>query len=208
MKITKFLHSCLVVEDQNMTFLFDPGIFTYNAQALDLGKIAKLDYLLITHEHADHFHMPLIHAIVAKFPQVKIITNKSIVSLLQKENIVASSQKDQFVQTENSSHEKLWDLKPPENVVIHILNRLTHVGDSLHFSKTHEILILPITAPWGSTTEAVNKALSIKPKVIIPVHDWMWKDEIRKAMYQRLSEFFPTYGIQFKGLETGEPLTI
>jgi L-ascorbate metabolism protein UlaG (beta-lactamase superfamily) len=208
MKITKYLHACIVVEDQNMTFLFDPGVFTYNAQALDLSRIAKLDYLLITHEHADHFHLPFIKEIVAKFPQVKIVTNKAIVELLQKENIQASSQKDEVVQLDTVDHEKLWDLKTPEHVVIHVLNKFTHAGDSLHFSKTHDVLALPITAPWGSTTEAVNKALSLKPKVIIPVHDWMWKDEIRKGMYQRLTEFFPTYGIQFKGLETGEPLQV
>jgi L-ascorbate metabolism protein UlaG (beta-lactamase superfamily) len=208
MKITKYLHSCIVVEDQNMTFLFDPGVFTYNAQVLDLTKFSKLDYLLITHEHPDHFHLPFIKEIVAKFPQVKIVTNKSVVEILQKENIAASSQKDEFVQLENESHEKLWDVKAPENVVIHILNKFTHVGDTVHFSKTHDVLALPITAPWGSTTEAINKALSSKPKIIIPVHDWMWKDEVRKAMYQRLTEFLPTYGIQFKGIETGEPLEV
>ncbi len=41
-------------------------------------------------------------------------------------------------------------------------------------------------------------------KFIIPIHDWMWKDEIRQGMYVRLTEFFATHAISFKGLETGE----
>src|SRR5262245_9148500 len=82
MKISKYLHACLLVEEQGKTALFDPGVFTAQEKALDVNKLNNLDYLLITHEHPDHFHLPLVKELVAKFPQVKIITNPSIVSLL------------------------------------------------------------------------------------------------------------------------------
>ncbi len=208
MKITKYLHSCLLVEEQGKTLLFDPGIFTYNAKVLDIQKLAALDYILITHEHPDHMHLPLIHELVAKFPEVKIITNPSIVKLLEKENIKALSTDDDIVSLELLTHEKLWDKEPPQNAVISIFDKLTHVGDSMHFSKSYNVLALPLTAPWGSTTDAVIKALEMNPKIIIPIHDFMWKDEIRVAMYDRLTGFFKEKGIEFKSMETGDLVEI
>lgn len=218
MQITKYLHSCLLIEEQNKTILIDPGVFTYNEHALDINKLTKLDYIAITHEHADHFHLPFIKDLVQKFPDVKIVSTPSVVELLKKvgqrpislglKNIKATSESDEVVKIEISPHERLWDVEAPENVTISIFDKLTHVGDSICFIKSCGILALPITAPWGSTTDAVNKALEIRPKIIIPIHDWMWKDEVRIGMYQRLKDFFATKEIDFKTPETGEIVEI
>lgn len=208
MQISKHLHSCLLVKDQNQTILIDPGNFTYAAHALDLNNLNQLDYILITHEHADHFHLPLIKDLLHKFPNVKIISNPSVVTILQTENITASSEGNEVIEMETLTHEKLWDKEPPQNTIFKIFRKLTHPGDSLHFTTSSDILALPLTAPWGSTTEAVKKALEINPKVIIPIHDFMWKDEIRVAMYERLTDFFKTRGIEFKGLKTGETVEV
>ena len=100
----------------------------------------------------------------------------------------------------------MWDKEPPENTVFTVFNKLVHPGDSHHFTSTGDILALPLQAPWGSTSAAVAKALEQKPKVILPIHDWHWKDAVRKGMYARLQPFFKEHGIEFKGLETGESI--
>jgi len=201
MKVSKHTHSCLLVEENNTNILIDPGIFTYNEKALDINKLTKLDYILITHEHSDHCHPPFIKELVQKFPEVKIISNNSVVELLKKENIKATTAGNEFIQLETLTHEKLWDKEPPQNTVFKVFDKLTHPGDSLNFKTTSEILALPITAPWGSTTQAIEKALQIKPKIIIPIHDFMWKDEVRTAMYERLTNFFSPLGIEFRPSE-------
>lgn len=208
MKITKYLHSCLVVEEQNTTILIDPGVFTYQEKALSVHALNKIDYILITHEHTDHLFMPFVMEIVGKFPDIKIISNESVAKLLEKESIKASTLETDNFKMEEAVHEKIWDSAPPQNTVYKIFDKLIHPGDSVHFSSTADVLALPITAPWGSTTNAVQKALEVKPKVIIPIHDWMWKDEVRQQMYQRLEKFFPQYDIQFKGLEAGETVEV
>jgi len=208
MKISKYLHSCLLVEDRGKTILIDPGVFTAQEKALDLSQIKSLDYLLFTHEHPDHMYLPFVKEIVAKFPEVKIITNDSIVTILQKEDIKASSTQDAIVKLESVPHEKLWDSKIPENTLITVFDKLATPGDSHHFSTSVDVLALPIQAPWGSTTDAINLVLSLKPKMIIPIHDWMWKDGFRQMMYQRLAEFFKTKGIDFKSPKTGEIMDI
>lgn len=208
MTITKYLHSCLLIEEDNKTILLDPGQYTYEAKVLDLGKLNKLDYLIITHEHFDHFFLPFVKEFVAKFPQVKIISNQSVVDLLQKENIHASYTGNDFVQTEEVPHEKLFDKAPPPNVKFTLFSKLTHPGDSFHFDTTTDILAMPIQAPWGSLVQAVEKIMELKPKVVIPIHDWHWKDDVRKGFYERLTEYFKPQGIELKGLETGEMIQV
>ena len=208
MKISKHLHSCLLIQDKEHTILIDPGIYTYQEKALDIHKLKRLDYILITHEHPDHFHVPFIKALIKQFPSVTIISNRSVVNLLKNEGVKAIVMGTEKILLEESPHEQLWDKKPPANVMFHIDGLLTHPGDSHHFAKTNDILALPITAPWGSTADAVILALKRKPKVIIPIHDWMLKDVVRKGMYHRLQGFFKEKGIDFKGLETGESITI
>ncbi len=208
MKISKHLHSCLLIEEADKTFLIDPGIFTYEEKALDITTMMKLDYLLITHEHPDHMHLPFVKDIVATFPKTKIITTPAIVDILRNENITATNEGDTLVHIESLAHEALWDVPVPQNVLMTVCGKLTTPGDSHHVTSTEEILALPIQAPWGSTIDAVNLAVKLKPKVIIPVHDWMWKDAFRKIMYQRLTPYFEKLGIQFKGLELGEAIEI
>lgn len=203
MKVTKFIHSCLLVEDSGKTFLFDPGNYTDQANVLDLNSISKLDYLLITHEHPDHMSTPLIRKVLGKFPGVSIITNTSAQSILRGENIKSGTEAPGFIEIERIPHEKVFGTEVPENVKFTIGNSLTHPGDSFHFSHTSKILALPVQAPWGSLTEAVELATKLKPEIILPIHDWHWRDEARIMLYKRLTDYFSNLGIRFISLETG-----
>jgi L-ascorbate metabolism protein UlaG (beta-lactamase superfamily) len=64
MKVTKFVHSCLFVETNERNILFDPGMMSVGV--LDLNKIKKLDDVVITHEHFDHFSLECIKRILEK----------------------------------------------------------------------------------------------------------------------------------------------
>ena len=117
MKISKHVHSCLLVEEGGKRFLFDPGNYTTEENALDVKAIPSLDYLLITHEHPDHMYLPLIKDIVAKFPDVKIFSNKSVVEILAKEGISAGSTGDELVSLQQVPHEKIFSGLAPQNVL-------------------------------------------------------------------------------------------
>lgn len=205
MKISKYVHSCLLIEEQNKTILIDPGNYTFEEKALNLNYLKKLDYLLITHEHQDHMYVPLIKEITKKYPSVEIISNNSVKKILEVEGLKVSTQGNEFITISQVPHEKLpFSTKAPQNSLFTIFNRLTHPGDSLEFNKTTGMLALPIQAPWTSLTAAIEKAVDLKPKVVIPIHDWHWKDEARKNFYQRAKDYLGKFNIDFKILETGE----
>jgi L-ascorbate metabolism protein UlaG (beta-lactamase superfamily) len=208
MKLTKYLHSCLLVEEQGKTILIDPGQFTYDSKVFDITKLPSLDFILITHEHADHMSIQFIKELLSKFPNVEIITTESAVTKLQEEQIEASSEGNEYIAIESIPHEDIVFAVPPENVQFTLFGKLTDPGDSYHVKKTAHILALPIQAPWGSFADALKLAESLSPKYIIPIHDWHWKDEVRKQLYGVAKDYLQQSDIEFKGIETGESIEI
>ncbi len=208
MKITKYLHSCLLVEEQGKIVLIDPGQYTYDAKVFPLATIPQIDTLVITHEHIDHFSIPFIKDIIARFPNIEIFSNESVVALLDKEGIAATSDGNEYITLQPVPHEDVVIAVPPQNVLLTVFGKFADPGDSHHFSTNAPILALPIQAPWGSFADALKLAEEISPQYVIPIHDWHWKDDVRKGMYQRAAEYLQQSDIQFKGLETGETIEL
>ncbi len=82
MKITKLGHCCLIIEDQGKRILTDPG--TYSTLQ---NEVKNIDIVLITHEHADHYHLDSLKIVLQNNPNAKIITNSTVGALLEKEGI-------------------------------------------------------------------------------------------------------------------------
>jgi L-ascorbate metabolism protein UlaG (beta-lactamase superfamily) len=207
MKITKFVHSCLLVETPERVALFDPGVMS--ADSLNIDKLSRLDDIFITHVHADHVDTDLVRKLVNKFPDIRITSTSEVVDKLKALNIAAHDQAPKGVSFFDSPHESVKPLFPqPQELGIHYLNTLSHPGDSHSFHETKAILALPITAPWGSTIRALNIALELKPEHILPIHDWHWRDEAREQTYDMFERLLSEQGITFHKLQTGQPVTI
>ena len=205
MKISKHIHSCLLIEDQGKVVLVDPGNYSYDTHALDVNTLQRLDAIVITHEHADHMYIPWIKEILQKFPNTPIYTTASAKKLLEQEGLDNIHTKgNDYITMEPVPHEKIWFGPAAENVLATLFGTFATPGDSHTFTTKADIVALPVTAPWGSTTRAVELAMELQPKVIIPIHDWHWRDEARKGFYQRLKEYFAKNNIDFKAVETGE----
>lgn len=210
MKITKLAHSCLLVEmpqPVNRTVLFDPGAMS--AGLVHAANLVYLDDIVITHEHFDHCDESLIAELVQKFPEVRITAPQSVVDNLRRKNVEATVSPPEGLTIFDAPHEDLAPMgQTPEAIGVHYLGALTHPGDSHSITESMPILALPITAPWGSTTAAVRLATQLKPKYVIPIHDWMWRDEWRQQMYGSLSEYFKQQGIEYIEAVDGKPFVI
>ncbi|HVA11178.1 MAG TPA: MBL fold metallo-hydrolase [Candidatus Dormibacteraeota bacterium] len=204
MKITKFVHSCLLVETPDRVALFDPGVMS--SAALNVDQISRLDDIFITHIHADHLDTQLVTKLVGKFPDVRITSTPEVVSKLKELNISATDKPSEGVSFFDSPHEDVKPLaEPPQQIGIHFLDVLSHPGDSHSFHETKAIMALPVTAPWGTSIRAINLALELKPQHILPIHDWHWRDEAREQTYDRFERIFGDQDITFHKLQTGIP---
>ena len=207
MKITKIVHSCLLVEMPDRTVLFDPGFMS--EPLLDVDSLSYLDDILITHEHGDHFYLPLIKKLVERFPNVRITAPPSVVVQLQDAALRGTSEAPEGVELLESPHESVEPLFPtPEETGYHYLGLLTHPGDSHSFTETKDIMALPITAPWGTVMNALKLAITLKPKYVVPIHDWHWRDEARTGVYENVANVLEKEGIHFIKAVNGEAFTI
>jgi L-ascorbate metabolism protein UlaG (beta-lactamase superfamily) len=180
MKITKFGHCCLLIEENGVRILTDPGI--YSTQQ---SKVKNIDFVLITHEHADHFHIDSLKAFLKNNPQVKVITNKSVGTLLEKDGITSSVVEDGqnfdangvLIEGVGKDHALMYASIPPiQNTGYFIANKLFYPGDAFtNPGKQVEVLALPVAGPWMKLLEAIDYALEIKPKICFPVHEGILK---------------------------------
>ena len=187
MKITKFGHSCLLVEEGAATvtagqarIMIDPGMWSEGHT-----DIENLDAIFITHKHPDHADPESLKKILAKNQGVPIYSNDQVIEELRPhgiavERFVAGDRQDikgLMVEAHGKDHAVIYpNLPRTDNICFLIGGRLYHPGDSLHNpNKPVEILALPVCAPWLRLAEAIDFAKSLKPKIVFPIHDGMLK---------------------------------
>ncbi len=218
MKIQKFLHSCLLVEEGDARVLFDPGTFCFIEGRVKPEHFQNIDAILITHEHYDHVDVAGLRVILKNNPQANIYGNSGVVEHLQKEGVTV------FVFEEGEKRIKglpIWAqfaqhatiLSPaPKNTAYIVGGKLLITGDSfdeeLEKLKGIEVLALPITAPWLRAVDAVAFAAAVGAKTIVPVHDGFAKEFFLERQYLGFAKIFTEMKVDFRPLQIGEVFEI
>ena len=206
MIIKKLGHCCVVIEENGLRILTDPG--TYSTLQ---NEEKNIDVILITHEHADHYRIDSVRAILKNNPQAKIVTNRAVSALLQKEKIACEVVEDGQKTTERgviiegigNVHAVIYpSLSLVQNTGYFIANRLFYPGDALtNPRRSVEILALPIAGPWIKMSEGIDYAKELKPKICFPVHDGGLKNP---GLVHRIPEMIlEPFGIKFAVFEIG-----
>ena len=210
MKLTKFVHSCVLVEHEGKTILFDPGIFSWNSGLVTVEKLPKIDTVVVSHKHADHCAEPFVRALVQAFPDAEWFAPLDIHEELQSWGVTTVSDKsNDTIETVIGAHAPVSPFaEQVYNLVTHWRNVVTHPGDTHDFAASKDVLLLPIQAPWGTTIRAVELANELKPKYILPIHDWMWREEWKNTTYDRLEQLFANGPTTFLRPTDGQPIEV
>lgn len=207
MKIKKLGHCCLLVKTGEITILTDPG--TYSTMQ---DQVTGIDLVLITHEHADHFHLDSLKKVLVNNPSAKIITNTAVGKLLDTENIpyevVLEGQKNEsygvLVEGYGDKHALIYESwGQVENTGYMIDGKLFYPGDAFtNPNRPVDILALPVAGPWMKISEAIDYALALKPRVVFPVHDGILK---QPGLSHKASEnILKAKGVEFVPMIEGD----
>ena len=215
MHIHKLSHCCLVIDlkasdGKARRILVDPGMYSVEQH----GKVKHADIVLITHEHADHFHIESLKALVKRAPDVSIVTDVGVGAILAKEGIEhhvmghgnVIDLKGVHIEAFGKDHAFLHESLPlMSNVGFFIENKLFFPGDAFTDPKKPiDVLALPVAGPWMKISEAVDYALQVKPRLAFPVHD-----AVRFQSAHRIPDIILNKnGIEFIKLEEGGEIDI
>jgi L-ascorbate metabolism protein UlaG (beta-lactamase superfamily) len=208
MKVTKFGHCCLLVEVNGARILLDPGVY-----AVGHEELAKIDAILITHEHTDHYHIDSVKKILKHNPEAVVIANNAVGALLQKEGIASTLVVDGasaqiasvLIEGFGKEHALIFgQMGACENTGFRIGEKFYYGGDSFFVpNKPVEVLALPVDAPWMKVAEAIEFAKKVHPRTAFPVHDAMQTDDTNEFYDMMFERFLSAEKIQFVPLKKG-----
>ena len=156
--------------------LTDPGRWSRG-----FAELRDIDIVLITHEHADHFHTESLQTVLANNPEATVVTNSAVGKLLDEPGIVhtvlegqdAKTFDDILIEACDGQHVEIFeDFGLVQNTGYFIDNQLFYPGDAYTDpGKAVDVLALPVAGPWCKAADAIKYALAISPKKAFPVHD-------------------------------------
>jgi L-ascorbate metabolism protein UlaG (beta-lactamase superfamily) len=219
MKVSKYLHSCLVFELDGYKLLFDPGNFTFAEGLVDPRTFADVQGMVITHIHADHYYPENIKKILA-INNIPVYTNAQVGNALGKEGIKYTVWDDGIhhigpfkLQAITAAHEPILGNPLPQMTAFIINDKILHpvdsMADTLLVYQGIELLILVSMAPFATEVRIAAFADKIQPKQILPVHDGYAKDFFIEQRYENYYSYFKKQNIVFhKIYKPGDSITI
>lgn len=207
MKITKYIHSCLVFEQDGFKLLIDPGNYTFALGLVKPEDFTDVSAIIITHIHPDHLDMENFKKIIA-LSKAPVYTNKQVGECLDKKGIKYELFTDgmrmfggmEFIAMP-VFHMPLLDSPIPEMTGYIINGNILHPVDSMHTVLTEikgiDLLILPTMAPFCNELQVAKFADALQPKYILPVHDGYAHEFFVKARHKNYVKHFETRGTKF-----------
>ena len=206
--IRRIADSCLTVETDQGTTLFDPGFFPYDNDGVDLEAIGDIQRVLITHEHGDHVKPEFVRWLVDRGSDVQVYANPNVAALLAPHDIETEAGNPDGVSSEDVVHGMVPSGQQPPNRSWTIDGIFTHPGDSHEPSMTAPVLALPCLVPWGSMTASIAFAKELSPTHVIPIHDFYLSELGRGFVRSMATSVLSAAGIEVIPLAWGESCTV
>jgi L-ascorbate metabolism protein UlaG (beta-lactamase superfamily) len=208
MKLTKYTHACIALEEQGQKLLIDPGAFTDS-----FGSPEAVAAVVITHSHSDHYHPEHLQAIMAKNPDVKIFTTPEVAAEIGAAATAVQDGQEATVgpfrlHFSGSMHQQIHDSLPtPQNTAVTVNDVFFYPGDSFTKpAKTPEVLAIPANAPWTDVAGTMDYLAEVKPKRAVPTHNGLLSDAGNLVYNGTLTHASKNAEVEYVYLKPGESI--
>lgn len=212
MQITRFGHSCLLVEAGQTRILVDPGNYSDGWTELD-----NLDAVLVTHRHPDHADPARLPQFIAEHPGLAVYAEAGVLEDLPglggtalvpgqrldlgSLNVTAVGGQHAVIHPEipRIGNVGLLVTGPGEPVLL-------HPGDEIDTAPEGvDVLAVPLTAPWSKVSETVDFVREVGARLVIPIHDGILNDRGFALFAEGITAMG---GSEFVPLGSGWPWTV
>jgi len=177
-------HASIRIQYDGKEIEIDP-VTKLGNKTIDYASMPKADYLLVTHEHFDHFNQEAIKLLTDD--KTRFITNKRCADMFGSGEVMKNGDKIQITDDFTIEAVPAYNItegrtqfhpKGRDNGYILTIDglRIYIAGDTEDIPemaniKNIDIAFLPCNQPYTMTTEQLVKAAKmIKPKVLFPYH--------------------------------------
>ena len=212
MRLTKFGHSCLLVEEGGARVLLDPGSFSEGFETLE-----GLTAVCLTHQHVDHVDRERVRPLLDRNPGVRVVSDEGSAEALGEAgaDVEVVHDGDELalgglaLRVVGRDHAAVHPEVPVVPNVGYLLGgRLFHPGDALTMpGEPVEVLAVPAGAPWLKLADAVDYLREVGPRVAVPVHEKVLS-EVGISSHYRLLEQLGGPGTAFRVLDDGRPVEL
>ena len=214
MRLAKFGHSCLLVEEGGARVLLDPGSFSEGFEELE-----GLTAVCFTHQHVDHLDTERLRALLDRNPGVRVVGDDGSAEALGEAGAGVEVVRDGDelalggvgISVIGRDHAVVHpDVPVVPNVGYLVGGRLFHPGDALTVpAQPVEVLAVPAGAPWLKVSEAVDYLRQVRPRVAVPVHEKLLSAAGTSVHYRQLEQLGGRGGTtEFLVLDDGRPVEL
>lgn len=210
MKLTKYGHACVVLEEQGKKLVIDPGEFTET-----IGELDDIVAVVITHVHGDHWSAKHLHAIVAANPEVKLFAapeaaeaaGHGVVGMENGRKETAGPFTLAFFGT---LHAEIHPTVPrPQNIGVLVNQTFYYPGDSFTLpDQPVQVLAVPASAPWLKIGEAIDFVRAVKPKRCFRTHDALLSERGLATTDKWLAFAAEPVNASYAPLQSGESMEL
>ncbi|ASJ13214.1 MBL fold metallo-hydrolase [Thermococcus thioreducens] len=175
MKIIWYGHACFWVETNGVRLLIDPY------PEVDDDRIGEVDYILITHEHVDHYGKV---ELLSRLRNAEVIGPKPVYMMAISDGVtrVREIEEGQTLELENGVRVTAVYMEHPSSqypvgYIIEGDKTLFHTGDTYSTPALQklrgkvDVLLVPISGrSTANEREAAQIIEDIRPRIVIPMH--------------------------------------
>lgn len=208
MRVTKYEHATLRLDQNGQTLLIDPGSFT--TPLTDLGDLVAI---VITHEHPDHWTPEHLDRILRAAPGTPIFAPAGVAKAADGYEVTVVAPGDTRSIGEfdlrffGGRHEIIHSSLPEiENLGVLVNEQLYYPGDSYAVPEgvSVDTLAAPLGAPWLRIGDAMDYVLAVQPRRAFGTHDMTLSVIGRNMHRQRLQWATEQNGGEFLTLDPGD----
>lgn len=213
MRITKFGHACVRLEDAGRSVVVDPGVFT------DREAVEGADAVLLTHEHPDHYsadHLAACQAPVYTHAALAEQITRDRPDLAERVRVVAPGEEISVgdgpaVQAVGEWHAVIHpDLPRVHNLGYVVRSGGTsvfHPGDALTPPDQEvDVLCVVVSAPWMKVSEAVDFVRTVGAPRNLAIHDSVYSEVGLGIVDGHMERLNGPLGLAYTRLAVGQEL--
>lgn len=210
MRITKFGHAAVRIEQDGRALVIDPGAFT-EPEAVD-----GVDAVLVTHEHPDHLDPDRLRRadapIFAGVGVAQALREQGADDVIERVEVVRDGHELEAagmrVTVHGEEHALIHaDIPRIVNTGYCVEDRVFHPGDSFTAPpRPMPTLLVPVHAPWMRLAEAVDFARAHTAGSAVAIHDGLLNDNGFAVTDRVIGTLLESSGHEFRHVAAGDDL--